>query len=653
MSSLDNNLSARDNLDLKPTPDYYIGYGDHDFRYQFWRYRVTHAQSGTKSDTRSKNQSQESTQCLIINCYGFFPKEGIQKLLCDSADSRLLTKDNSKEKKTQFFEPSDIWARRFKNEHWTPIKKIPSRPLKHVFMDKTVKERIVLKFDTFYSQKDEDKKLYEELGYKHKLVCLFHGESGTGKTSTITSLAHRYQLNVCLVNLQKQNEEDLKIILHRIPESSMIVFEDIKPSTFEDYKPESNKEGISLATFLNMLDGLTSLEGSIIIMTTNYFQELHDFCPELLREGRVDEAVKFTYIDEEQAKSMFHAYTSPDTELTELVDHPDREQTTPKLEEGSKNLPATQPTEGQDPLQDSGSEQESSEESSDDVSEEQFVSMANSRQQTPVGQGEDNQLQLVLATPPSFDVAMTDPQYVAQDSITIDNPPNWAVRTHQHMSEVLHRPTSTAALRQRSEELAYAVTQKIWGTVAIFAAEEQARSQAISKLEEVAQAHQNALHEVQTELRRQKELQLLMTNWAGNKETQIKDLLAREYLDSTLLDEKFRRQADDLRAYTRDVVAELRDQQDRSQPVDADSIMRTLQERAVSKANECPRKHRENPRASLLEIQPRFRLVVAMTHSSSEARMRQNLSNEDLMLRSQARRTANTARNNFTAAQAG
>ncbi|KAF7880463.1 uncharacterized protein EAF02_007309 [Botrytis sinoallii] len=318
MSSLDNKLSARDNLDLKPTPHYYIGYGDHDFRYQFWRYRVTHAQSGTKSDTRSKNRSQESTQSLIVNCYGFFPKKGIQKLLCDSADSQLLTKDNSKEKETRFFEPSDIWARRFKNEHWMSIKKIPSRPLKHVFMDKTVKERIVLKFDTFYSQKDEDKKLYEELGYKHKLVCLFHGESGTGKTSTITSLAHRYQLNVCLVNLQKQNEEDLKIILHRLPESSMIVFEDIKPSTFEDYKPESNKEGISLATFLNMLDGLTSLEGNIIIMTTNYFQELHDFCPELLREGRVDEAVKFTYIDEEQAKSMFHAYTSPDTELTEL-----------------------------------------------------------------------------------------------------------------------------------------------------------------------------------------------------------------------------------------------------------------------------------------------------------------------------------------------
>ncbi|TEY22327.1 hypothetical protein BOTCAL_1594g00010 [Botryotinia calthae] len=98
----------------------------------------------------------------------------------------------------------------------------------------------------------------------------------------------------------------------------MIVFEDIKPSMFEDYKPESNKEGISLATFLNIFDGLISLEGSIINMTTNYFQELHDFCPELLREGRIDEAIKFTYIDEEQAKSMFYTYTSPDTELIEL-----------------------------------------------------------------------------------------------------------------------------------------------------------------------------------------------------------------------------------------------------------------------------------------------------------------------------------------------
>ncbi|TEY31269.1 hypothetical protein BOTCAL_0810g00010 [Botryotinia calthae] len=98
----------------------------------------------------------------------------------------------------------------------------------------------------------------------------------------------------------------------------MIVFEDIKPNTFEDYKPESNKKGISLPTFLNILNGLISLEESIIIITTNYFQELYDFYPELLRKGRINETVKFIYIDEEQTKSIFYVYTSPDIELTKL-----------------------------------------------------------------------------------------------------------------------------------------------------------------------------------------------------------------------------------------------------------------------------------------------------------------------------------------------
>ncbi|TEY25111.1 hypothetical protein BOTCAL_1332g00020 [Botryotinia calthae] len=125
-------------------------------------------------------------------------------------------------------------------------------------MDENVKETIVHKFDTFYSEKNGDKKLYEELGFKHKLVYLLHGESGTGKTSLITALAHHYRFNLYWVNLQKQDEGDLKMISQRSPEPSIIVFEDIKPSTFREYKAESN-EGFPLRQgkkFGKLLDGL-------------------------------------------------------------------------------------------------------------------------------------------------------------------------------------------------------------------------------------------------------------------------------------------------------------------------------------------------------------------------------------------------------------
>ncbi|KAF7877690.1 hypothetical protein EAF04_001361 [Stromatinia cepivora] len=331
MSLLDNKLSARDNLDLKSKIDYHVGNGCFWLGYKIWIYRVTYTESSAPSDpgNRSNNQSQGSQRIMNIDCYGAFSKKGIHDLVCHSIVISILNDLvlNSKRKEIRIFESSDAWLYRFRDEHWKSTNRIPSRPLKYIFMDKNVKERIVHNFDTFYSEKNEDKKLFEELGSKHKLVYMLEGESSTGKTNVITSLAHRYSSNLCWVNLQKQDEEDLKIILQCVPKSSMIVFEDIKPSTFREYKPESN-EGFPLSTFLNILDGLISPEGNIIIMTTNYFQELHDFSPELLREGRVDEIVKFKHIDKEQATSMFHAYTNPETEFTELASE--------SLEQGEK-----------------------------------------------------------------------------------------------------------------------------------------------------------------------------------------------------------------------------------------------------------------------------------------------------------------------------
>ncbi|CCD42622.1 hypothetical protein BofuT4_P074240.1 [Botrytis cinerea T4] len=322
MSLLDNELSAKDNLDLEPKIDYSIGNGYFSFQFDTWFYRVTYTESSSPSNsgTGTKTQSQGSKQILTIDCYGLFPKKGIQKLVSHSVAKSTLGDSalNSKRKEIRILEPLEVWLRRFRGGYWTSTNKISSRPLKYIFMDSDVKQRIFGKFDTFYLEKNEDTKLYEELGSKHKLMCLLHGESGTGKTSLITALAHHYRLNLCWVNLQKHDEEELKLILQRVPKSSITVLEDIKPSTFRDHKPESD-EGFPLSTFLNILDGIISPEGNIIIMTTNYFQELQDFSTELLREGRVDEAIKFTYIGEEQAKSMFHVYTNLDTESTELA----------------------------------------------------------------------------------------------------------------------------------------------------------------------------------------------------------------------------------------------------------------------------------------------------------------------------------------------
>ncbi|KAJ8058588.1 hypothetical protein OCU04_012764 [Sclerotinia nivalis] len=178
-------------------------------------------------------------------------------------------------------------------------------------MDKIQKDEIVGEFQTFYSASEEDKEFHEKIGSKHKRVYLFHGVAGTGKTSLIVALANFFNLNVCFINLKKHDPEDLSTILQNLPASSMVVYEDIRPSTFQEYNAESRQEGFPLSVFLNLLDGPTSPEGYISIITTNYLQELHDFSSELIREGRMDKEMEFKHITDEQATDMFHAITNP------------------------------------------------------------------------------------------------------------------------------------------------------------------------------------------------------------------------------------------------------------------------------------------------------------------------------------------------------
>lgn len=66
--------------------------------------------------------------------------------------------------------------------------------------------------------------------------------------------------------------------------------------------PGSGHSGISLSGLLNAIDGVASHEGRVLIMTTNH-PELLD--PALVRPGRVDRKIEFTYAMRPQIKELF------------------------------------------------------------------------------------------------------------------------------------------------------------------------------------------------------------------------------------------------------------------------------------------------------------------------------------------------------------
>lgn len=126
------------------------------------------------------------------------------------------------------------------------------------------------------------------------------------------------------------NEEGLASLFSELPRRCVVLLEDIDTAglthTREDNQAQSqdvpkdepdtaNNEPatttsneqtgrLSLSGLLNILDGVASQEGRVLIMTTNHIEKLDRA---LIRPGRVDMIVKFGLADEDMTASIFRA----------------------------------------------------------------------------------------------------------------------------------------------------------------------------------------------------------------------------------------------------------------------------------------------------------------------------------------------------------
>ena len=62
---------------------------------------------------------------------------------------------------------------------------------------------------------------------------------------------------------------------------------------------------VSFSVILNVLDGMSSKEGQITFMTTNYVEHLDSA---LIRPGRIDHMVNFSKADKKQTHEMFNNF---------------------------------------------------------------------------------------------------------------------------------------------------------------------------------------------------------------------------------------------------------------------------------------------------------------------------------------------------------
>ena len=185
---------------------------------------------------------------------------------------------------------------------WERSGKKKKRNTDTIYLDKGFLEEVIVDIKQFLS--DEYKEIYETYGVPYKRNYLFEGIPGTGKSSLISAIASELNYSISILQLTSKITDDMLIkIIEELENNTILVLEDID-CLFE--KRENKSTLISFSGLLNTLDGMINKDnGLLVIMTTNFKAQLDSA---LIRPGRIDKCVNFTYATKYQIESMYNKF---------------------------------------------------------------------------------------------------------------------------------------------------------------------------------------------------------------------------------------------------------------------------------------------------------------------------------------------------------
>ena len=145
---------------------------------------------------------------------------------------------------------------------------------------------------------------------------LLHGPPGTGKTSLIKALSYTYRMDMYILNLRDVNsDQQLKALVNAVLPRSMLILEDIdsmsdiikkRDQTIDDQDDADTRwSALTLSGVLNVLDGLISSHGRVLVMTSNHPELIDDA---VLRPGRCDMKLELDYCSFKQMQEIFKIF---------------------------------------------------------------------------------------------------------------------------------------------------------------------------------------------------------------------------------------------------------------------------------------------------------------------------------------------------------
>jgi chaperone BCS1 len=182
---------------------------------------------------------------------------------------------------------------------WDRMASLPLRPIATVLTNQGQGQQALDHLRRFVASKS----WYRQRGLPHHTGILFEGTPGTGKSSLIHALASEMQRNLFYLNMGAVTEEkEITGLLadRRRWDNAILVIEDIDTSGAAVNRDDKSAN-VTLSTLLNVLDGILSPDGLIVIATTNHLEALD---PALVRPGRFDLAMRLGPLEWEQFLGM-------------------------------------------------------------------------------------------------------------------------------------------------------------------------------------------------------------------------------------------------------------------------------------------------------------------------------------------------------------
>lgn len=166
---------------------------------------------------------------------------------------------------------------------------LQKRDFNSIYIPHETKSTIIGLFDDFLRNYEK----YQQRGLPYKLGIMLEGPPGTGKSSIVKAIASYLKRDLYFVSgsdLSRKGRNGLISELRRLSRDAILVLEELDTLSGAETRDNDENNG-EISGLLNILDGILTPPGLIVIATTNHIDKIDHA---LLRKGRFD---KIFHID--------------------------------------------------------------------------------------------------------------------------------------------------------------------------------------------------------------------------------------------------------------------------------------------------------------------------------------------------------------------